>query len=352
MTEIGFAGTVIEIEVAGTEAKTTIPSMWSTLTTILRAYGSRAHASSANMRNVSAITPQLPPMNTPAQKGARAGLGAGVSERSSNPHGLNLATVIVRPGTAKIPNCRPRLALRKAIFGDRLPMRPLSLPARCAGGIRQRAPAKEMFLANGKIKGQGRRGYQSGGMVRQSAETPSINQPSLQSNQGQARKWRSDSSPVKKGPPSSVNVDQSPSEWSMPSYSKPNDSRQRFRAKESDFSGSSSPSYSRAKKSSHAARVERSQGRSQRSSASYSRPNRPSQAARVERSKGGSHRSAASYSRPNKPSQPARVERSQGRSQRSAPSYSKPDRPQSGGATGKKGGGGQKSGKKGDKGKD
>ena len=229
-----------------------------------------------------------------------------------------------------------------------------------------------------KDKGQGRRGYQSRGMVRQSAETPSINQPSLQSNQGQARKWRSDSSPVKKGPPSSVNVDQPPSEWSMPSYSKPNDSRQRFRAKESDFSGSSSPSYSRAKKSSHAARVERSQGRSQRSSASYSRPNRPSQAARaerskggshrsaasysrpnkpsqaarVERSKGGSHRSAASYSRPNKPSQAARVERSQGRSQRSAPSYSKPNRPQSGGATGKKGGGGQKSGKKGDKGKD
>ena len=250
-----------------------------------------------------------------------------------------------------------------------------------------------------KEKGQSHGGYQSRGMVRQDPETPFIKQPAAQSNRGPARKSRSDSSSVKAGPPSSVNVDQPPSEWSTPPSSKPNDSRQQFMAKEFDPSGAPSPSYSKAKKSSQAARagrsqrsaasyskpnrpsqaarVERSRGGSQRSAASYSRPNRPSQAARVERSKGGSQRSAASYSRPNKPSQgarvekskggprrsaasysrpnrpsqAARVERSQGRSQRSAPSYSKPNRPQSGGAPGKKGGGGQKSGKKGDKGK-
>ncbi len=65
------------------------------------------------------------------------------------------ATAIVRPGGAKIPNCRPRPAPREAKFGNRLPMRPLSLPARCAGEIRQRTPAKEMFLANGKKKDKG-----------------------------------------------------------------------------------------------------------------------------------------------------------------------------------------------------
>ncbi len=178
-----------------------------------------------------------------------------------------------------------------------------------------------------KEKGQGQRGYQSRGMVRQNPETPSIKQPASQSNQGQARKWRSDSSPVKTDPPSSVNVDQPPSEWSTPSYSKPNDSRQQFRAKAFDTSGSPSPSYSKAKKSSQAARVARSQPRSQRSAASYSRPNKPSQAARVERSKGGSQRSSASYSRPNRPSQAARVERPKGGSQRSSASYSRPNRP-------------------------
>jgi hypothetical protein len=228
-----------------------------------------------------------------------------------------------------------------------------------------------------KEKGQGQRSNQSRGTVRQRPETPSIEQPASQSDQIQARKWRSDSSSVKTSPPSSANVGRS--ERSTPSYSKPNDSRQQFRAKEFDSSRSPSPSYSKAKKSSQAARVERSQGRSQRSAASYSKPNKPSQAARVERSQGRSQRSAASYSKPNKPSQAARVERSQGRSQRSAASYSKPNKPsqaarverfqgrsqrstpslskpnkpQPGGATSKKGGGGrQKSGKKGDKGKD
>jgi len=159
MTEIGIAGTEAEIGLAGTEARTTTPSMSSTLTTTLRAHGSRARASSANTRNVSAITRQMPPMNTPAQKGAAAVVRAGVSERLSNPHGLNLAadpaTGIVRPGAAKIPTCRPRPALREAKFGNRLPTRPPSLPARSAGGIRQRAPAKEMFLANGKKKDKG-----------------------------------------------------------------------------------------------------------------------------------------------------------------------------------------------------
>ena len=201
-----------------------------------------------------------------------------------------------------------------------------------------------------KEKGQGQRSNQSRGMVRQRRETPSIEQPASQSDQIQARKWRSDSSSVKTSPPSSANVGRS--ERSTPSYSKPNDSRQQFRAKEFDSSRSPGPSYSKAKKSSQAARVERSQGRSQRSAASYSKPSKPSQAARVERSQGRSQRSAASYSKPNKPSQAARVERSQGRSQRSAPSLSKPNKQQPGGATGKGGGGGggggHKSGKKGD----
>ena len=61
-----------------------------------------------------------------------------------------------------------------------------------------------------KEKGQGQRGYQSRGMVRQSPETPSIKQPASQSSQGQARKWRSDTSSVKTSP----NVDQAPPEWS------------------------------------------------------------------------------------------------------------------------------------------
>ena len=110
-------------------------------------------------------------MNTPAQKGARAGLRAGVSERLSNPHGLNLAA---GPGDGdrqarrgENSNCRPPPSLREAKFGNRPPMRPLSLLARCAGGIRQRAPAREMLPANGKKKDKGMRGYQSRGMVRQ-----------------------------------------------------------------------------------------------------------------------------------------------------------------------------------------
>ena len=99
----------------------------------------------------------MPPMKMLAQKGATAVVGAGVSERLSNPHGLNLATgpatEIVRLGAAKIPTGRP--ALREAKFENRIPTRPPSLPARSARGIKQRAPAKEMLLANGKKEEKG-----------------------------------------------------------------------------------------------------------------------------------------------------------------------------------------------------
>ena len=199
-------------------------------------------------------------------------------------------------------------------------MRPLSLPARSAGGIRQRAPAKEMFLANGKKKDKGGAAINHVGWSDRARKLLPSTQPASQSNQGQARKWRSDTSSVKTSPRS--NVDQTPPEWSTPSYSKPNGFRQQFRGKELDSSGSPSPSYSKAKKSSQAARVERSQGRSQRSSVSYSKPNRPSQAARVERSKGGSQRSAPSYA-----PQSSRVERSKGAFPAFCSILSKPNRP-------------------------
>ena len=179
-----------------------------------------------------------------------------------------------------------------------------------------------------KERGEGRRSDQSRGMVSQRAETPSIDESASQSDKIQGRKWRSDSSSVKTSPPPSVNVDQTRSERFTPSYSKTNDSRRQSRAKEVDSSRSQGPSYSEAKKSPQASRVERSQGRSQRSAASYSSPDKPPQASRVERSQGRrSQRSAASYSKPDKPPQASRVERSQGRSQRSAASYSKPDKP-------------------------
>ena len=178
-----------------------------------------------------------------------------------------------------------------------------------------------------KERGEGQRSDQSRGMVRQRPETPSIDESASQSDKIQARKWRSDSSSVKTSPPPSVNVDQTRSERFTPSYSKTNDSRRQSRAKEVDSSRSQGPSYSEAKKSPQASRVERSQGRSQRSAASYSSPDKPPQASRVERSQGRSQRSAASYSKPDKPPQASRVERSQGRSQRSAASYSKPDKP-------------------------
>ena len=166
MTENGIAGTVIEIGIAGTEAeigsrgpRPEHQRRCRQHQQRHRAHGNRARTSSVVTRNISAITRQMPPMNTPAQKGAAAVVRAGVSERLSNPHNLNLAadpaTGIVRPGAAKIPTSRPRPALRAAKFGNRLPTRPPSLPARSAGGIRQRAPGKEMFLANGKKKDKG-----------------------------------------------------------------------------------------------------------------------------------------------------------------------------------------------------
>ena len=270
-------------------------------------------------------------MNMLAQKGATAVVGAGVSERLSNPHGLNLATGAGDGDRQawRSENSNRSASARTARGEIRKPNS--NAPTVSPRTQRSRDQAARSGQGNAprewKERGEGRRSDQSRGMVRQRPETPSIDESASQSDKIQARKWRSGSSSVKTSPPPSVNVDQTRSERFTPSYSKTNDSRRQSRAKEVDSSRSQGPSYSEAKKSPQASRVERSQGRSQRSAASYSSPDKPPQASRVERSQGRSQRSAASYSKPDKPPQASRVERSQGRSQRSAASYSKPDKP-------------------------